>query len=76
MIKNIHEHAHNHAYNHAHARTHTRTHTHANMCPLAVHSLPSSLISYTVPVLNLTISVCTEGTDLGEVATGSDLYLQ
>ena len=37
----------------------------------SVHSLPSSLISYTVPVLELTISVCTEGTDLGEVATGA-----
>ena len=46
------------------------------MCPLAVHSLPSSLISSIVPVLDLTISACTEGTDLGEVATGSDLCLQ
>ena len=46
------------------------------MCPLAVYSVLCFLISYTVPVLKLTISVCTEGTDLGEVATGSDLCLQ
>ena len=30
-------------------------------------------MSHIVPVLKLTFSTCTEGTDLEEVATGSDL---
>ena len=40
---------------------------------LFLHTSPSFLISYIVSVLKLTISSCTEGTDLEEVATGSDL---
>ena len=45
----------------------------SNFSLSSLYSSLSFLISYIVPVLELTISACTEGTDLEEVATDCDV---